>query len=78
VQLGFLDRKGPAHAVHHLLFERNAQVRKCGAHHARVVGVEETADLGPALGEPRKEQHAVGDALRAGQRYRAGRAANRR
>ena len=53
----------------------NAKAGKRVAHHLGVVGVEQAADLGLALGQRGEQQDAVGDALRAGEPHRAGGAA---
>ena len=55
-----------------------AQRRQRVEHHPGVVGVEQVVHRGRALREPGQQQHAVGDALAAGQPDRAGDAAQRR
>src|SRR6185295_8801962 len=74
-KLCVFHRERAAHATHLLSGKLRAQFLQRLAHHPRVVGVEEARDLGLAFGERREEQHAVGDALRAGQAHRAARAA---
>ena len=55
--------------------DRAADLAQRGQHHLGVVRVEQVVDLGRALAQAGEQQHAVGDALRAGQPHRAGDAA---
>ncbi len=71
-QIALLDRKHPAHTAHApgirpQRVQPDAQGSQCVEHHARVVGIEQVADFRRTRGHGREQQHAVGDALRAGQ-----------
>jgi hypothetical protein len=82
-QVGRLDRQGTcqaahAHAVAAKALDAAAQSLERGQHHAGVVGVEQVVDVGLARAQGRQQQHAVGDALGAGQGHAAAGAAQRR
>ena len=76
-ELGLLDGESASHPCDDGVVEPNAQSAQRLAHHPRIVGVEQAADFGLALRQRREQQNAVGNALRAGQAHRAGRAARR-
>ena len=60
-----------------VVLEPTPSVFERGEHHARVVGIEQVGDRGFAFGQRREQQHAVRNALRAGQPNRAGRTRKR-
>ena len=77
-QLGLLDRERPADARHGVVHSNETPRRESASRMTRVSSASSRpSDLGLALGERGKEQHAVGDALRAGQPHRARGAARR-
>jgi len=77
-EIGFLLPERPADTLHldaaGVLGERDPEARKRLAHDASVFGVEQSGDVGLALGERGEQENAIGDALRARQAHAPGRA----
>ena len=81
-ELRFVDHQAPAQAgdVQHAAVATQAAAQRGQGieHHARVVAVEQVVDGGRPAGQTGEQQHAVGDALGAGQAHAAGGTAERR